>query len=213
MILILYKITRFLLYPIIYLADFIQNNLTNFFTPMNMGPVAEDSYAKFIKENLKHYDYILDFGCGAGFFSKLFKRKKYLGVEVNKNFILSAKKKYRGYNFKLLDQKCLDDYRNKINLVFINNVLHHLTDQEIKNTFLLFKKKLKPNTKIFIIEPVLPKSFFSLEFFMKVIDIGNNIKTKKDYLKILNLCFGIKTKKIMEVGIGHVLVLKGFLKK
>ena len=64
----LYKIVRFMLYPVIYLADFLQNNFTNFFTPMNVGPVSENSYGVFLKKNFSKNDYVLDFGSGAGFF-------------------------------------------------------------------------------------------------------------------------------------------------
>jgi len=212
MISIHYKVVRFLLYPIIYLADFMQNNFTAFFSPMNIGPVAKPAYAKFIKENFKKNDYVLDFGSGAGYFSTLFDKKKYLGVEINKNFVQTSKKKYKNYNFKVLNDDCLHEYKNKINSIFINNVMHHLSDRQIEKAFTFFKKKLSPKTKVFIIEPILPKTFFSLEFLMKVLDIGNNIKTKKGYFKIFKKCFSIKKTRIKEVGISHVLVLNGFLK-
>ena len=93
MIKYVYKTVRFILYPIIFLADFMQNNFTNFFTPMNIGPVSENSYGIFLKKNIKKNDFVLDFGSGAGFFSTLFDKKKYLGVEINKNFVLTSKKK------------------------------------------------------------------------------------------------------------------------
>ena len=41
---------------------------------MNMGPVAEDSYSLFIKNNVEKNKFILDFGSGAGFFANLFNR-------------------------------------------------------------------------------------------------------------------------------------------
>ena len=72
MINFLYKIFRTILFPIIYLADFLQNNLTSIFTPMNMGPVSTSNYSSFIKKHIHKKNFVLDFGCGAGFFSKLF---------------------------------------------------------------------------------------------------------------------------------------------
>ncbi len=93
MISFLYKIFRFLFFPIIFLADYLQTNLASRFTPMNMGPVAEEDYSNFIKKNINKKKYVLDFGCGTGFFSKLFNSKKYLGVDININFVSVAKKK------------------------------------------------------------------------------------------------------------------------
>ena len=98
MINFLYKLFRFLLFPLIYLANFFQNNITSYFTPMNMGPVAEDSYSTFIKSKIKNKNYILDFGSGAGFFSKLFDYKRYLGVDINENFINVSRKKIQNTN-------------------------------------------------------------------------------------------------------------------
>jgi len=212
MISIRYKVVRFFLYPIIYLADFVQNNFTNFFTPMNIGPVSKPSYSKFIRQNFKKNDYVLDFGSGAGYFSTLFDKNKYLGVEINKNFVRTSKKKYKNYDFKVLNDDCLNGYKNKINSIFINNVVHHLSDAQIEEAFNFFRKKLSPKTKIFIIEPILPETFFSLEFLMKVMDIGSNIKTKKEYFKIFKRCFSIKKTRIKQVGISHVFILNGFLK-
>ena len=45
-----YQTVRFILYPVIFLADALQNNFTNFFTPMNIGPVAKPEYSHFIKK-------------------------------------------------------------------------------------------------------------------------------------------------------------------
>ena len=211
MISFLYKIFRKILFPIIFFADLLQNNLTSIFTPMNMGPVSEDNYSLFIKKNINKKQFVLDFGSGTGFFSKLFDPKKYLGVEINENFVNVSNKKNKGYKFKILKNDYLKGFEKKVNLIFVNNVLHHLTDKQILETFAYFKKKLNKNTRIFIIEPLFPKTFFSLEFFMKVLDIGNNIKTKKNYLSLFKKVLSIKNYKVRKVGIGSVLIIKGHI--
>jgi|TARA_Y100000389_G_C17387212_1_gene477754 SAM-dependent methyltransferase len=209
----LYKIFRFFLLPLILLANFLQNNLASIFTPMNMGPVSEDSYSLYIKKNIKNKNFVLDFGSGAGFFSKLFKPNKYLGVEINKNFVDVSRKKNKKYKYRVIENDYLKNYENKIDLIFINNVLHHLTDKQILETFSFFSKKLKKKTEVFIIEPLLPKKFFSLEFIMKVLDIGNNIKNKRNYLGLFKKIININNYKIKKLEIGSVLVVKGYIKK
>jgi len=210
---LIYNFFRVLFYPLIILANFLQNNFTSIFTPMNMGPTGEEYYSNFIKKNFYKKDFVLDFGCGAGFFSKLFNPKRYLGVEINKSFLLISKKRNSQHKFRLLKNDYLKGYENKINYIFINNVLHHLTDKQIFDAFAFFKKKLNKKIKVFIIEPLIPKTFFSLEFFMKVLDIGDNIKDKKNYIKLLNKILNIHSKKVKKVSIGSILVIKGNIKK
>ena len=48
---------------------------------------------------------------------------------------------------------------------------------------------------------------------MKVVDIGNNIKTKKNYLTLLKKVINIKNFYVRKVFIGSVLIIKGFIKK
>ena len=45
-----FKITRFILFPIIITADFFQNNFTKYFTPMNVGPVTTKNWSKMINK-------------------------------------------------------------------------------------------------------------------------------------------------------------------
>ncbi len=91
--------------------------------------------------------------------------------------------------------------------------MHHLTDKQIFDAFYFFQKKLGKKTSVFIIEPLFPKTFFSLEFFMKVLDIGNNIKTQKNYISLFTKLVKIQRYNIKKVKIGSVLIVKGQLKK
>ena len=73
-------------------------------------------------------------------FSNLFNPNKYLGVDINKNFIRVSKIKNQKYRYRILEKDYLRGYERKINLIFINNVLHHLSDKQILDTFSYFKK-------------------------------------------------------------------------
>ena len=64
----IYKITRFFLFPLIIIADYLQTNYTKNFTPMNMGPVTDPVWKKTILKYLSKKNYVIDYGCGVGFF-------------------------------------------------------------------------------------------------------------------------------------------------
>ena len=130
-----FKITRFILFPIIITADFFQNNFTKYFTPMNVGPVTTKNWSKMINKFFKKNDFVLDYGCGVGFFCKLFNHKKYIGIDINKNFITNAKKINKQYKFMSFEDKNIRRYRKHINSILINNVIHHLSDDQVSSTF------------------------------------------------------------------------------
>ena len=72
---------------------------------MNMGPVSTDKFKNFLRSCFTKKSFVLDFGCGAGYFS-LFNPKKYVGIDINKAINL-AKTKFINYKFYNFDQKKL----------------------------------------------------------------------------------------------------------
>ena len=208
-----YKITRFFLFPLIIIADYLQTNCTKNFTPMNMGPVADPIWRKTILKHLSKKNFVIDYGCGVGFFCRLFDSKKYIGLEVNKNFIERAKKINKNYNFFEVNDKKIIIYKKKINAIFINNVLHHMSDNQVSKALKFLKKNSRKSTKVLIIEPLFPENFFSLQFFLKALDIGDFIRTKKHYLKIIEKEVRVKGSYAKKFGIGTAIIFHGYLKK
>lgn len=209
----IYQVTRFFLFPLIIIADYLQTNYTKNFTPMNMGPVADPIWKKTILKYLSKKNYIIDYGCGVGFFCRLFDSKKYLGLEVNKNFIKRAKKINKNYNFFEINDKKITSYKKKVDAIFINNVLHHMNDHQISKALKFLKRNSKKNTKFLIIEPLLPDNFFSLQFFLKALDIGNYMRNKIQYLKIIEKEVIVKGSYAKKFGIGTAIIFHGYLKK
>ena len=206
----IYRLTRIILYPIILVAGHLQTNYTKFFTPMNIGPVNDPAWTKMILKHLDYKNYVLDYGCGVGFFCKIFNKKRYLGLEINRKFLLRAKKINKGYKFLELKDKKVTKFKNKINAAFMNNVLHHMSDNQINLALQFLKKNSKKNTKLLIIEPLFPKKFFSLQFFLKALDIGNFMRRKEEYVKVLKR---VKILKISQAKFGindHVVIFGKF---
>ena len=206
----IYKLTKIILYPIILVADYLQTNHTKFFTLMNIGPVNDPALKKMILKHLSYKNYVLDYGCGVGFFCEIFNKKRYLGLEINRKLLQRAKKINKGYKFLELKDKKITKFKNKINAVFINNVLHHMSDNQINLALQFLKKNSKKNTKLLIIDPLFPKKIFSLQFFLKVLDIGNFMRRKEDCIKVLKR---VKILKITQAkfGIGdHIVILGKF---
>jgi SAM-dependent methyltransferase len=71
---------------------------------------------------------VLDYGCGEGIFANCFAPDKYLGYDPDCKRIDYAEKQFPKYSFTT-QKPNLSDF----DLLFFNNVWHHLTEAQIKN--------------------------------------------------------------------------------
>lgn len=214
----LYRTTRFFLKPVILLVDFLQNNFTKNFSLMNVGTTEMQSYKNLISSFFNKKDFILDCGCGTGHFCNIFSKKNYIGIEINDNFVKLARNKHPSYIFDNFKGNKINKYKKKINSILINNVIHHLSVDDVKKVFSYLKMKTKKkNVKILIVEPILPTKYFTIEYFLKVMDVGNYINDVSGYIYILKKYVKIKSKKITKFKANHyfkssTLIIKGQLK-
>ena len=80
-----------------------------------------------------------------------------------------------------------------------------------KKSLIILEIIQKKKSKILIIEPLMPTNFFSLQFFLKVLDIGNFIRTKKQYLKLINKNVKISGCYVKKFGISSAIIFYGHL--
>jgi ubiquinone/menaquinone biosynthesis C-methylase UbiE len=124
---------------------------------------------------------VLDIGCGTGDFASLFDKKEYLGIDINKDYISYARKKYPHsfvsgdaveYNF---------DLRSFDASIFIST-LHHLSDDQAKK---LFAKIIDLTKKIIIIVDLNPETSFFKKMLIKL-DRGDYIRTTQQKISLLS---------------------------
>ena len=68
-------------------------------------------------------------------------------------------------------------------------ILHHLKNDQILDLLKILKKTLKKKGSIITLDPIYMKNQNFFAKFLISHDRGKNIKTKKEYLKILKLFF------------------------
>lgn len=141
---------------------------------------------------------VLDIGCGTGALVEYINPSSYLGIDINEDFIKLAKKKYPEFNFKVVN--IVDDRfpAGRFEYIFIMNVLHHLTDKQIKNAFKKIKKS--KSIKEFVIVESRPRNF--LGRILGKFDAGSNFR-KYNYLEVMIASeFNIKSSKIITAPLG-----------
>ncbi|MFH1460446.1 MAG: class I SAM-dependent methyltransferase [Candidatus Omnitrophota bacterium] len=121
---------------------------------------------KEININLKKN--ILDFGCGHGIFSGLFKNTNinYIELDCDLNSLLFAKYIHQN-NLYLCAGELLCFKQNIFDYIILNNVLHHMDKKSIIKLFDEIIRVLKNKRKVIIIE-LLP---FEKQrgFFLKIV--------------------------------------------
>jgi len=106
---------------------------------------------RFLFDDIRSCDRVLDLGCGTGRYAELFKDKdvEYIGADIAKEQIEIAKKKHPEAKFQIIDPlkfSFLDNYFDKIYSIA---VFHCIPSKEFRLQFLKETRRiLKPNGKL-----------------------------------------------------------------
>ncbi len=142
---------------------------------------------KFLFDNIKKRDKVLDLGCGNGRFYQFLKDKdiNYVGIDSSSRLIEKAKGRYPDVDFRVADALSLPFSDNFFDKVFNIAVLHHIPSEEFRLKFLREAKRVLKNkgTLILTVWKFYRKEEWLLFFkytFLKLID-----KSKLDFKDIL----------------------------
>jgi ubiquinone/menaquinone biosynthesis C-methylase UbiE len=133
-----------------------------------------------------HNKMVLDFGCGIGSICSLFQPSNYLGLDCDSSRISYAQYSYPDYRFDVLRESCLPISENLVDYILIISVLHHIPSKELYGYIEEFRRVLKPNGKIFIIEPCFFENTHFSNKCMNFFDKGKYIRNEDGYLELFN---------------------------
>lgn len=108
----------------------------------------------------------------------------YLGVDPDVRRIEYASRLYPGYKFRPLASNELPLENHSIDYVCIIAVLHHIPSNLITHYLQEFRRVLKPDGRIIVIEPFLSDKTPLCNRFMKWYDKGEYIREEKSYLQL-----------------------------
>jgi ubiquinone/menaquinone biosynthesis C-methylase UbiE len=129
---------------------------------------------------------VLDFGCGTGAICGLCEADHYYGIDPDAGRIQFAKRLYPAHTFMVFNGTQIPLPDNTVDLIFVVAVLHHISNQQITGYLHEFRRVLKPEGNVMVIEPFLcPKNKFN-NWFMKRHDNGAFIRTADEYLQLFS---------------------------
>ena len=147
---------------------------------------------------------VLDVGCGPGKTCLDFpKCKKYVGIDISKEYINDAKKNYGNFaDFIWMPiqniEKDLKKTYEKFDIIVIKGVYHHLDSQTITNMLEILKDKLTKNGKIISMDPTYKKGFLISNFIVSL-DRGKFVRNPQNLLNLMKQSMKIKkTKTIFQ---------------
>ena len=163
----------------------------NFFQEIVGGNVAR---RRFLNEVVKAKigDKIVDVGCGPAKMIEWLPSVNYIGIDVSKEYINSARVKYgdRG-DFLVGDTKSLenDERLRDADIVLCSALLHHLSDEEAISLMHFARKALNKNGRLVTGDPCwLPNQGFISRWVVSM-DRGKNVRTEEGYRRIAETVF------------------------
>lgn len=122
------------------------------------APFASDKLVPLLAHNdLRQVRRVLDVGCGPGTNTALFAHADYLGIDINKDYIEHARRKYKRPFVAADVTTCDDNTAGKFDFILINSFLHHLNNADSKRVLSCMAAKLSEGGHLHILEPVSPQ--------------------------------------------------------
>ena len=139
------------------------------------------------KKNVK----VLDIGCGPAEILEYLPKIKYFGYDINNDYISYAKKKFGDKGQFYCKKFTVNELKKipKFDYVILFGLLHHLEEIEIKKLLINIKKALKKNGKLITLDNVFTENQNLIAKFLIKMDRGQNVRTKKEYIRILYKSF------------------------
>jgi len=99
---------------------------------------------------------LCELGCGPGSNFPLLSMKKYVGIDIGKDYIDHANRTH-GEHFLLGDvSSSIDWIDERFDIVLIHSVLHHLDDEQAVRTLRHARRLLAPGGSLHVFDVVLP---------------------------------------------------------
>jgi SAM-dependent methyltransferase len=122
------------------------------------APFAAEKLVPLLAHNdLRRLGRVLDVGCGPGINTQLFKDADYVGVDINPDYIESARRKH-GRKFIVADVTTYEDASiGKFDFILVNSFLHHVNDEEAHRVLASLGKWATGDGYVHVIELVRPE--------------------------------------------------------
>ena len=137
------------------------------------------------------YQSVLDVGCGPGSNTNFFGSCDYTGIDINPRHIEYAQKRFPDKKFYVQDAGRLTMPAASFDLINVNSLIHHLSDESAINMFTQLAPLLRKNGIVIISEPLIPAKNQYFRRRLQKLDFGKYFRTREQYCSLFNKNFRI----------------------
>lgn len=154
-----------------------------------IAPFTEDKFAPILAHNdLSTAQRVLDVGCGPGTNANYFSNAEYVGIDLNPDYIESARRRYRGQFVAADAAEFASNSSERFDFILVNSFLHHLDTATTRGILSNLGRLLTPDGHIHIVELVLPPSV-SVARFLARADRGKYARPLEEWKGIFEAAF------------------------
>jgi len=128
--------------------------------------------------------FVLEFGCGVGTNSKMFRPHLYLGVDCDMKRVDYASRLFQEYNFATIDGPQIPLQDKAVDYVLIISVLHHIPTDLLADYLEEFRRLLKDDGTVVVMEPCFHERSDFCNTLMSFFDKGKYIQYENGYLSL-----------------------------
>jgi len=153
------------------------------------APCAKSKFAPITRHNnLSAIRRVLDVGCGPGTNAAWFAHVDYLGLDINPEYIATARRRY-GRRFEVADVCTYEaDAQSKFDFVLLNSLLHHIDTDYVYRILRQLSRQLTPDGCVHILDLVLPDSS-GIARTLALGDRGDWPRPLSQWKEIFSSCF------------------------
>jgi cyclopropane fatty-acyl-phospholipid synthase-like methyltransferase len=157
-----------------------------------VGGRLEEYVAEYVRPRAG--DKVLDLGCGPGDMLRYLPSVDYLGLDISREYIEAAKKRFGSTGRFLcadVGLATLEQERNQFDLVLATGVLHHLDDQRAARLFELARVALRPGGKLITYDGCYVPEQSRLARWVLSKDRGKFVRSRDEYVQLASAHFSI----------------------
>lgn len=190
------------------ITDFLDNpNIYSFW----QYPFVRQKIRPFVQRNLVVPGRrVLDVGCGPGTNAALFRECRYVGIDLNPKYVEYAQQRFAG---QFICSDAVDfDYEplGKFDLIFLNSLMHHLSDQGCRNLLTKLKSCLASEGTLAILDLVLDNTS-PVAYALAKADRGDFARPEDEWRDLLDSTVGPHLFQRYDISVGPLPLWRMFM--
>lgn len=148
------------------------------------APFREAKLAPLVRHNdLRAVRRVLDVGCGPGTNAARFAHARYVGIDLNADYIRKAEARFRG-TFLVADARAFDGFGELFDCILVNSLLHHIDTPDVHAMLRQLSRQLTNDGHLHVIDLVLPEGPGIARYLARA-DRGNHARPLEAWHELL----------------------------